>query len=33
VLQFTSASSPAHRVGRMVMRTERDLQSLRERVR
>jgi streptogramin lyase/mono/diheme cytochrome c family protein len=33
VLQFVSASSPAHRVGRMVMRSERDLQSLRERVR
>jgi len=31
VLQFISASGPAHRVGRMVMRTERDLQSLRDR--
>ena len=33
VLQFVSASGPAHRVGRMVMRSERDVQALRDRVR
>jgi streptogramin lyase len=33
VLQFTSASGVAHRVGRMVIRSERDVQALRERVR
>ncbi|MGE3510145.1 MAG: hypothetical protein AB7N65_14825, partial [Vicinamibacterales bacterium] len=32
VLQFVSASGAAHRVGRMVIRTERDLQALRDRV-
>jgi streptogramin lyase len=32
VLQFVSASSPAYRVGRMVMRTARDVQLLRDRV-
>jgi streptogramin lyase len=31
VLQFVSASGPAHRVGRMVMRSERDVQTLRDR--
>lgn len=31
VLQFVSASGLSHRVGRMVMRTEKDLQSLRAR--
>jgi streptogramin lyase/mono/diheme cytochrome c family protein len=31
VLQLVSASSPSHRVGRMVMRTEKDLQALRAR--
>ena len=33
VLQFVSASSPAHRVGRMVIRSERDVQALRDRAR
>lgn len=33
VLQFVSASGAAHRVGRMVMRSERDVQALRDRVR
>jgi streptogramin lyase len=33
VLQFASASSATHRVGRMVMRSERDVQALRDRVR
>lgn len=33
VLQFVSASGPAHRVGRMVMRSARDVQALRDRVR
>lgn len=31
VLQFVSASGPSHRVGRMVMRTEKDVQTLRAR--
>ena len=31
VLQFVSASGLSHRVGRMVMRTEKDLQTLRDR--
>ena len=33
VLQFASASGVAHRVGRMVIRSERDVQALRERIR
>jgi virginiamycin B lyase len=33
VLQFASASGAAHRVGRMVMRSERDVQALRNQVR
>jgi streptogramin lyase len=33
VLQFVSASGAAHRVGRMVMRSERDVQTLRDQVR
>ena len=33
VLQFVSASGPSHRVGRMVMRTEKDLEALRARAR
>ena len=33
VLQFAAASSATHRVGRMVMRSERDVQVLRDRVR
>jgi streptogramin lyase len=33
VLQFVSASSPSHRVGRMVIRTEKDVQALRDRAR
>jgi streptogramin lyase len=33
VLQFVSASSPSHRVGRMVIRTEKELQALRDRAR
>lgn len=32
VLQFASASGVAHRVGRMIIRTERDVQALRDRV-
>lgn len=32
VLQFVSASGPSHRVGRMVMRSEKDVQALRARV-
>lgn len=32
VLQFASASGVAHRVGRMVIRTEKDVQALRDRV-
>jgi hypothetical protein len=31
VLQFVSAAGLAHRVGRMVMRTEKDVQVLRDR--
>ena len=31
VLQFTSASGVAHRVGRMVIRSEREVQALRDR--
>jgi streptogramin lyase len=33
VLQFVSASGQSHRVGRMVIRTEKDLQALRDRTR
>ena len=33
VLQFTSASGASHRVGRMVIRSEREIQALRDRVR
>jgi streptogramin lyase/cytochrome c5 len=33
VLQFVSASGPAHRVGRMVIRSDREVQALRDRAR